>query len=82
VLVSLVDYGTERFPASAIIAQYTARSNLLSLSEGLIAIAYVIGVFLFLAIVFRWRLPILQGCFGWLERVENVMHFLLILASR
>jgi hypothetical protein len=54
-------------------------ANLLSLSESLIAIAYVVGVFLVLSVVFSGLSLFFKSRFPWIERVENVLHFLLIL---
>jgi hypothetical protein len=55
-------------------------ANQLALSESLIAIAYVIVVFLVLSIVASCVSAFLQRRFPWMEPVENVVHFLLVLS--
>jgi len=73
-----VDYGTERFPASAIIASIHCRSQSAVSLRGSYCHCLCDRVFLILAIVFSGVSLFFKSCFGWLERVENVMHFLLI----
>jgi hypothetical protein len=80
VSVTLWTRGQSDFQQAQSLLNTQQGTNLLSLSESLIAIAYVIGVFLILAIVFSGVSLFFKSRFGWLERAENVMHFLLILS--
>src|SRR5579884_3631123 len=77
--VTVLTVGQSNFQRAQSLLNTPQGANLLSLSESLLAIAYVVGIFLVLAIVFSTLSLFFKSRFPWIERIENVVHFLLIL---
>ncbi len=75
--VTMWSVGQSDFQQAQSLLNTPQGANLLALSESLVAIAYVIGIFLVFSVGFSSVSIFFRSRFSWLE---NVVHFLLVLS--